>query len=239
MPSTRVTSGTVEFFVFTIVTILTELMMKTPPPMTIMQMKAIRYITGLLVAIALWVGQAMPVAAQDPGNLEELASIAVTRELALEAVNTRDFSTIAPYLHPTFTITTVDNQVFHSAEEFETYWNSQFSNTIESISMTLDVDPDRVFLSPETEIAYGSASSTFDFKSGHQEKMPMRWTAVMQKVGNVWMIQSVHFSANLLENPVLNTAQRLGRWFAIGASVVGVLVGAIASWLIRRLRHSE
>ena len=200
--------------------------------------RMVRGIALYLFVLVVLLGSAMPVAALAQAQPEDLESLATTRELALEAVNTRDFAKVAPYLHPTFTVTTVDNQVFHSAEEFGAYWNDQFSNTIESISMELQVDPNRVFLSPETEVAYGSASSTFDFKSGHNETMPMRWTAVMQKVGDVWMIQSIHFSSNLLDNPVLSTAQRIGRWVAIATGFVGVLIGAIAVWVIRRPKAS-
>lgn len=191
-----------------------------------------------LVVMVLLVGVAMPVDALVEARPDDLESLAKTRELALEAVNTRDFDKVEPYLHPTFTITTVDNQVFHSAEEFGAYWNDQFSSTIESISLELQVDSNRVFLSPDTEVAYGSASSTFDFKSGHEETMPMRWTAVMQKVDDVWMIQSIHFSSNLLDNPVLSTAQRIGRWVAIASGFVGVLIGAIGMWVIRRPKSS-
>jgi ketosteroid isomerase-like protein len=193
----------------------------------------------LISTLVLLVGLGLPGSAfaqPEPGDLE---SLAFTRELGIEAVNTRDFSKIAPYLHPTFTITTVDNQVFHSAEEFEAYWNEQFSDIIEAITLDLQVDEERVFLSPKTEVAYGFASSTFDFKSGHQEQMPMRWTAVMQKVGDDWLIQSIHFSSNLFNNPVLASAQRIGRWGAIAAGLGGLVVGAIAVWFFPRGKRME
>lgn len=193
----------------------------------------------LISALVLMVSVMLPepaFAQPRPGDLE---SLALTRELGIEAVNTRDFSKIAPYLHPTFTITTVDNQVFHSAEEFETYWNNQFSDIIEGITLDLQVDEERVFLSPETEVAYGFASSTFDFKSGHQEAMPMRWTAVMQKVDDDWMIQSIHFSSNLFDNPVLASAQRVGKWGTIAAGIGGLVVGAIAAWFFPRGKQVE
>ncbi len=212
--------------------------------MTLLSFLSIFYLwrARLLLAVStliLVVSVALPGAAfaqPSPGDLE---SLAFTRELGIEAINTRDFSKIAPYLHPSFTITTVDNQVFHSVEEFEDYWNEQFSDIIDAITLDLQVDQERVFLSPETEVAYGFASSTFDFKSGHQEEMPMRWTAVMQKMGDDWMIQSIHFSSNLLDNPVLASAQRIGRWGMVATGVGGGVVGAIAVWFLRRPKQAE
>jgi hypothetical protein len=66
---------------------------------------------------------------------QDLSAIDRTRETALKALNTGDFSKIAPLLHPSFTITTVDNQVFHKVDEFEKYWKQQLSGPIKNITM--------------------------------------------------------------------------------------------------------
>lgn len=167
-------------------------------------------------------------------NQQEVQEIIRTREIALEAINTRNFAKIEPYLHPTFTITTVDNQVFHKVPEFEQYWNQQFSNSIQNIKMSLKGDVVRTFLSPETVVSDGETIATFSFQDGNAADMTMRWTAVLQKFQNRWTIQSLHFSSNLLDNPVLNAAKSLGRTLAIAAGVGGFLLGAIATLLLRR-----
>jgi ketosteroid isomerase-like protein len=167
-------------------------------------------------------------------NQQDINAIINTREIALEAINTRNFAKIEPYLHPSFTITTVDNQVFHKVPEFEKYWNQQFSNSIQNIKMALKGDVVRTFLSPETAVSSGEAIATFSFKDGNAADMAMRWTAVLQKFQNKWTIQSLHFSSNLLDNPVLNAAQRLGRNVAIAAGVGGFLLGGLTIMLLRR-----
>jgi len=165
---------------------------------------------------------------------EELKAIIQTRELALQAINTRDFSKIKPYLHPTFRITTVDNQIFHTADAFEKYWNQQLSGPVKNIKMELKEETVRTFLSTETEVAYGGAIAIFSFADGNVATMPMRWTAVLQKFESKWTLQSIHFSSNLLDNPVLNSSQQLGRNLAIGAGLGGLILGAIAVLLLRR-----
>ncbi|TAE61937.1 MAG: DUF4440 domain-containing protein [Nostocales cyanobacterium] len=164
---------------------------------------------------------------------EDLKSIVRTRDIALEALNTRDFTKVAPYLHPNFTITTVDNQVFHKVPEFEKYWNQQFSNTIQDIKMKFKGDTLRTFLTPGIDIATGEATTTFSFKDGKSADMDVRWTAVLQKLQDKWVIQSLHFSSNLLNNPVLNAAQQLGKMVAIGAGLVGFIVGALLMLVLR------
>lgn len=167
-------------------------------------------------------------------NSQEMQGIIKTRELAVEAINTRDFSKIKPYLHPSFTITTVDNRVFHTADEFEQYWSQQLSGPIKNIAMKLPEDTLRTFLSPETEVAYGEAIATFSFADGKVATMPMRWTAILQKFENKWTIQTLHFSSNLLDNPLLNSTKQLGTNLAIGAGLGGLVLGAIAVLILNR-----
>lgn len=184
-----------------------------------------------LLVLAIW---NVPQCALADVNQQEVNAIIRTREMAVQAINTRDFSKIEPYLHPTFTITTVDNRVFHKVPEFEQYWNQQFSSSIKDIKMEVKVDTPRTFLSPETAISYGDAISTFYFKDGNKPTMAMRWTAVLQKFQGKWTIQSLHFSSNLLDNPVLRGAQLASRAGAVAAGVGGIVVGAVAVLLLRR-----
>lgn len=203
--------------------------------------RSIRYrcsqILGVaLLLLAIW---NVPLCAWADVNQQEVNAIIRTREMALQALNTRDFSKIEPYLHPSFTITTVDNRVFHKVPEFEQYWNQQFSNSIKDIKMELKVDTPRTFLSPETAISYGDAIATFYFKDGNKPTMAMRWTAVVQKLQDRWTIQSLHFSSNLLDNPVLSGAQLAGRLWAVAAGVGGILLGAVTMLLWRRKAQPE
>lgn len=193
--------------------------------------KCIQLLWVALLVLAIW---NVPQCAIADVSQQEVNAIVRTREMAVQAINTRDFSKIEPYLHPTFTITTVDNRVFHKVLEFEKYWNQQFSSSIKDIKMEVKVDTPRTFLSPETAISYGDAIATFFFKDGNKPTMAMRWTAVLQKFQNRWTIQSLHFSSNLLDNPVLNGAQRVGAAWALAAGVGGILLGAVAMLLWRR-----
>lgn len=188
----------------------------------------------LVLVIAVLASLSLPKSALAQVTQSDQAAIARTREMAVQAINTRDFSKIEPYLHPSFTITTVDNQVFHSAPEFEKYWNQQLTGPIKNIAMDVKVDTARTFLSPETEIAYGESIATFSFTDGNVRTMPMRWTAVVQKFQNKWTLQSLHFSSNLLDNPVLNTAQKVGLAGVIAAGIGGLLLGIVGTLLLRR-----
>jgi hypothetical protein len=170
---------------------------------------------------------------------QEMTAIMQTREMAIQAINSHDFSKIKPYLHPTLTITTVDNRVFHSADEFEKYWNQQFSGPIKNIAMELKGETARTFLSLETEVAYGDANATFYFTDENTATMAMRWTAVLQKFQGKWTIQSLHFSANLLDNPLLSATQGMVRNVAIATGIGGILLGGALVLFLRRNQPSR
>lgn len=172
--------------------------------------------------------------AQVNGSQQDIKAIINTRETAVEAINSRDFTKIKPYLHPKFTITTVDNNVFHNIDEFENYWNGQFSGPVKDIDLKFSDEVSRNFLTPKIEAADGEAIATFAFTNGDQRTMKMRWSAVLEKVANKWMIQSVHFSSNLLDNPMLDAARQQSKIFGIAAGLGGFLLGILVTWLWRR-----
>ena len=186
-----------------------------------------------IVLLAIVIGNFPSSALADVGQ-GDIDAIIRTREIALEALNTRNFTKIDPYLHPQFIITTVDNQVFHTTSEFEKYWNQQFSSTIENIKMQLQGETIRTFLSPEIDVAAGGAITTFSFKDGKSANMTLRWTAVLQKLEDKWMIQSLHFSSNLMDNPVLNAARQLNKTLGVAAGLGGFLLGAATMVILNR-----
>jgi hypothetical protein len=53
-------------------------------------------------------------------------------------------------------------------------------------------------------------------------------------VKDIWTIQSLHFSSNLLDNPVLSAAQMQGRIIGAIAGIAGLVLGAVGMWFFRR-----
>ncbi|MGL5061186.1 MAG: YybH family protein [Microcoleus sp.] len=200
------------------------------------QDRFLQLVCSLLVVLAMW---NLPQPALAEISQQDVKGIINTREIAVQAINTRNFSKIEPYLHPDFTITTVDNRVFHKVPEFENYWKQQFGNSIKDIKMTVKVDNPRITLSPEILVSYGDAIATFYFKDNNSADMAMRWTAVMQKLQGRWTIQSLHFSSNLLNNPVLNGTQQAARFGAVAAGVGGLFLGIVGMLLWHRQRQSK
>ena len=154
-----------------------------------------------------------------------------------EALNTRKLDAMAPYLHSDFTVVTVDNRKLRGLTEFKQYWNGLFEGkdaVLRSIETKPEADDLSRFLDDNTGLSFGTSDDRYTFNDGDVRQMKSRWSAVVQKDGDAWKIVSVHFSANLLDNPVLDAARQAVQKWALMAGAIGVAVGLAFGLLMRR-----
>lgn len=158
-----------------------------------------------------------------------------------EALNTRKLDAMAPYLHPDFIVVTVDNRKLRGLPEFKQYWNSLFEGKdalLKSIETKPEADELSRFLDDNTGMSFGTSDDRYTFNDGDVRQMKSRWSAVVQKDGDAWKIVSVHFSANLLDNPVLDAAKQAVQKWALIAGGIGIAVGLAFGFLMRRRSHA-
>ncbi|MGI9305081.1 MAG: YybH family protein [Gammaproteobacteria bacterium] len=156
---------------------------------------------------------------------------------ATEALNTRNFDAIRPLLADNFTVVTVDNQKFTRLDDFRAYWNGLFTGdapVLQGIEVNAVADDLTTFLDASTGVVHGTSQDTYHFTGGDVREMPTRWTAVVQKVYGQWKLVKVHFSANLLDNPVLDAAKAGAMKLAGLAFLAGIILGAVVVFLMKR-----
>jgi ketosteroid isomerase-like protein len=156
------------------------------------------------------------------------------RKEAAVALSTNDFSHLAPMLDKDFTITTVDNHKFTSVDDFKAYWEGMFSGAnpvLKSIEIDPSADALTNFLTPDLGIAYGSSVDTYHFTDGDVRKMDTRWTAVVRRNPDGWKLVAIHFSANLLDNPVLAAAKAKQCIYAAVGFVAGLVIALLLMYL--------
>jgi ketosteroid isomerase-like protein len=156
---------------------------------------------------------------------------------ATEALNSQNFDLIQPLLHENFTIITVDNQKFTTLDDFRTYWNGLFAGDIpllQRIEVNAVADDLTTFLDESTGVVHGTSRDTYYFTDVGVREMPTRWTAVVQKADGDWKLVKVHFSANILDNPVLDAAKASTIKLAGLALLVGIILGAGIVYLVKR-----
>lgn len=176
-------------------------------------------------------------ASKPEDRAEDHAMLRALLAKGAEALNSRNFDAIAPSLDPNFTIITVDNQKHVGLDAFKKYYASLFdgpSAIFSKIEARVTADDLTHFVDPSTGITYGTSEETYHFKDGDVRTMRTRWSAVSKKEGGAWKLVTVHFSTNVLDNPVLDAAKSLTKKIAAAAAVIGLVVGVLLMFLLRR-----
>jgi hypothetical protein len=158
---------------------------------------------------------------------------------AKEAVNAKNFEALKPLFHDKFSITTVDQKMFTSFDDFKTHFASLFSGTnapLKSITFNPEADALTELVGDNIGLSHGTSTDTYAFADGDTRTMNSRWTATLIKDGGKWKILNLHIGANILENPVTEAAKGYVYKVGIGAALGGLLLGFIIAWVLRGKR---
>jgi len=158
---------------------------------------------------------------------------------ARDAANAKNFDALKPLFYEKFTITTVDQKVFTNLEDFKGYFASMFTGDkapLKSITFNPEADALTEFIGDNIGISHGTSTDTYAFTDGDTRTMTSHWTATLIKDNGKWKILNLHFGTNLLDNPVVATMK--SSLYKVGgiAGIVGLLIGFVLAWLMRRRR---
>jgi ketosteroid isomerase-like protein len=199
-------------------------------------MKNIRVFCFVLLPLILAAGAW----AQGPQSAELAKDHDALRALLVrgaEALNKRNFDAVAPSLHPAFTIITADNQKHVGLDAFKKYYLGLFEGpnaVLSKFETRVTADDETRFIDAGTGVVYGTSQETYQFKDGDVRTMQTRWSAVTKKEAGDWKLVNVHFSANVLDNPVLDATKSVSKKLAAGGAVIGLVVGVLLMALLRR-----
>lgn len=192
-----------------------------------------RWIATIFCMLTIWVAQ-MAHAFGTEADHEALRSL---MKKCTTAMNEGKFEQIRPFLDDQFTLITVDNNKFSSLNEFTTYWEQTF-NGDNAILTKLEINPtadDKTyFVSDDTGVVHGTAEETYHFTDGDVRTMNTRWTALVHKDDNQWKLMKMHFSGNILDNPVLDALKAQMLNTALIGAGIGFLVGIVFMIAFRR-----
>jgi hypothetical protein len=105
---------------------------------------------------------------------------------------------------------------------------------VNSYKTEAEVD-DLTHLYGDTGVATGKSRDQFVLTDGRDFEVNSRWTTTLVKRDGRWKVASFHASTDMFDNPVLHIAiRRTAWWTGASAGVVGLLIGTIATWLLRR-----
>lgn len=160
------------------------------------------------------------------------------KDLCVKAMNENKLELLKDRIdNDHFAVITVANKKFTDFEKFKTHWDSLFKGDKALIKkVVIKPNPDALteFLAPGVGVCHGTSEDTYTFADGDVRTMKIRWTCVVRKVNGQWKLSKIHFSSDLLENPVLESVK--GKIYQAGGAGAGagLLVGLILLFMLRK-----
>jgi ketosteroid isomerase-like protein len=192
---------------------------------------------ALLVTLLLTLAGA-PAHAQDPQGPEHEALRKLKADV-LAAINARNLDRIDPLLHKPFMATVVTQESFNDAGALKGWFEGLFTRNIPrvtKITMEADADEAALIYQGTFAVARGPTKERYELGDGRNFDMRGRWTAVAMKDAGQWKVLAIHAGINFLDNPVMWAIERSTLYFGAGGVVLGIVLGFLAGFFIRRRR---
>jgi ketosteroid isomerase-like protein len=170
---------------------------------------------------------------EDPAH-DELRAL---RDGMIDAIKSGDIERQISYLHPNVVVTWQNAEVSRGREGVREYLARMLEGPgriVQGYGADMQVDELTILYGGDTGIAFGGTQEHVDLVAGQGVDYAGRWSATLVKEGDRWLIASLHASANLFDNPFLDTARRL--MYVAGA--VALIIGVLLGFLIGRRRRS-
>ena len=175
-----------------------------------------------------------PMSEEDKRDHDQLRALLAT---FTQAFNTRKLESLLPHLHPKFTVTMINQDVVTNPKELQSYLDKQFDGPnarLSDVKIKPDADVLTEFVEGRVGFNRGSSVDTYTLKDGRVFTLNTRWTGTAVKDGDTWKVLNAHIGLNAIDNPILDAMDKL-KWIWTGSALaIGLLVGFIAGWLLRR-----
>jgi uncharacterized protein (TIGR02246 family) len=173
---------------------------------------------------------------QDPAH-EELRTL---RREMVAAINQNDIDALLTHLDKDIVVTWMDGRVSRGPQGVREYLEQMTkgeNRKVNSYKTEAEVD-DLTHLYGDTGIATGHSRDAFVLTDGRDFVVNTRWTATLVKKDGSWKLASFHASTGMFDNPLLDLAVRqTALWTGGIAGVVGLVVGIVLTWSLRRRRR--
>ena len=187
------------------------------------------------LSLMLLLGATMSVQAQD--QEQDRATMRAMLGDIEQALNAKDFEAVLQHLHEDVVITYYNAEVTQGHAAAREYYQRMIESSnavVQEFSTKGEPSAPAVFHG-DTAVAYGTTVENYKLTGGLEFTLNGRWSTTLQKRDGEWKAIALHFSSNLFDNPLLNSASR-SAWIA---GAVAFVVGILLMLGIGRLRASK
>ncbi len=174
-----------------------------------------------------------PVLDPSGGRVEDRLQLRTLLDQMEKAISNLDVEAAIQLMQPDAVVTWQNAEVSHGPEQIRAYYNRMIKGStpiVKKFSPKATLGGPAVFYS-DSAVAYGTTVDTFELSDGLSFQLKAAWSTTVTKTDGQWKVAALHFSTNLFDNALLNSAERL-IWIA---AVAAFAAGLLLAWLGLRL----
>jgi uncharacterized protein (TIGR02246 family) len=195
------------------------------------------------LALSLWllVLPAAPSIAADSDlhAADRAALLKVFREME-DGINAQDVNRMIAQMHPDATVIWLNGEVSRGHAEIRAYYDRMVkgeNRILEKYTTAAKVGaPARFLGNGDVAVADGTMADEFFPVARGKFSLQSKWTSTSTKVDGQWKIASMHLSANVFSNSLIEEAKAAAIYTGAGGAIVGFAVAFVIGWLMRRRR---
>ena len=192
-----------------------------------------RWIVTLLLLCTL-PGWAQPPAEKDKATHDALRAM---KDQCVEALNKGDFDAVLALCDDEIVFTPMDAHLSHGKTAVKAYLDGKLkgpSKVVDGFSTEVTVDRLTTLYGQTFGVATGTSVSHYKLVGGKSFDVENRWTATVVKKGDQWLLASFQSTADVFNNPLLDSAKKTTGLLGLVAGIAGLLLGAAVGRLSKR-----
>ena len=187
------------------------------------------------IAALLAVAGAPVGAAPDPRAADREALLVVFREMEA-AINAQDVERMVAQMTPDATVIWLNAEVSRGHDEIRAYYHRMVKGPeriLDRYTTAAKLGASARFFG-DVAVADGSMEDAFFPVARGPFQLSSRWTSTSVKADGRWKVASMHLSANVFTNSLIEEAMRAATYTGAGGLAGGLILAGLVCWWRRR-----
>lgn len=190
----------------------------------------------ILFTLAMPIFSQETVAADDPRAADRQALIKVFQEIEA-GINDQNIERMVAQMTPDATVTWLNGEVSRGHDEIRAYYGRMVKGPeriLSKYTTAAKLGAHARFFG-EVAVADGTMQDSFSPLARKPFTLSSNWTSTSAKVNGEWKVVSLHLSANVFNNDLLDEAKSAAKLAAAAGALGGlILAGLVCWWRLRR-----
>jgi len=175
--------------------------------------------------------------------MDATADQAITRlrEGLIDSFNHGDMDRLLTFLDTNVVVTWQNGEVCEGTAAVKAYYDRMMKGDHPVVSkVTSDPKVLGRHYQGDWAVSWGNLNDRFVLTDGRELPLNSKFTATIARRGDHWLVTAFHVSVNAFDNPVMSVAiKKVSLFVGIGGAIAGLIVGVVATSLVKRSKKSS